>query len=112
MGKYSSKVSIEFFYVKVGIPKVEILAPPLLRLAATGWLQLWAARGHEWIWLANAGQTPCMMTACFWPIVGQVSVAPALYGPLVAILISRLAMPSVEGCFDGLIFLATLAYEL
>ena len=60
-------------------------------VASLGWLQ----RATWPPWLA-------LLAACFWSIVGWVSVPPAFRGPSVAVLASRLTVPSAEGCFGWL----------
>ena len=52
--------------------------------------------------MASAGRLVVAAYAQFWTVDLTVLVHPALCGPSVAGLISRLAAPSVEGCFGWL----------
>lgn len=76
--------------------------------------QLWLAAACCWLpwlghhaamtgygWLTLAGRL-ALVAACFWPVVGCVSVPPVLCGPSVVVLASRLTVHSTEGCFGWL----------
>ena len=63
-------------------------------MAMVGWVVAGAAISvHDW--LRPAG-THCTLAACLWTVFGKVSVGFALCGLLVAILLSRLVVPSAS----------------
>ena len=59
-----------------------------------------AARGGHDLAMASAGRL--VVAARVWTVDGYVSVAFALCGPSVVVLVSRPTVPSAEGCFGWL----------